>query len=119
MKKLLFAVFLFISCAVMAGMPDVKCPADQPLADWKGNCYSCDEDKELFPLNGSCEEVCPNRMNLSMPLPVPGDGGCVLDTPGNRITNFTTYYYASLFGAFIPLFIVMLSLLWVAIRWIC
>lgn len=118
MKKLIFTIFLFFSCAVMAGTLDVKCPADRPLADWDGNCYSCDEDKDLYSsLNGPCEEVCPNRMYMSMPLLVPDWAGCVLDTPSNRIMSFINKYFASFLFAIIPVFIMMLYLLTVSIRW--
>ena len=117
MRKLLFAVLLFVSCAVMAGMPAANCPADRPLSDWNGNCYSCDKDEDLYSVNGPCEEVCPNRMYMSMPLLVPDWAGCVLDTPSNRIISFTNKYAASLLFAFIPLFIMMLSLLGISIRW--
>ena len=117
MKKLLFAIFLFISCAVMAGMPDANCPADRPLADWDGKCYSCDEDKDLYSVNGPCKEVCPNRMHLSSPMPAPDWAGCVLDTPGNRITNFVYKYVVTLFLAFIPIVIMSFYLLGIPIRW--
>jgi len=76
------------------------CPADKPLQDIKGNCYSCDDERtfvsvpyegeiavgpnEIQYQRGNCTKFCPNRLVYT-------DGWldashyCVLDTLKNRL----------------------------------
>ncbi len=39
-----------------------SCPAEKPLRDILGNCYSCDEGDEVGVKPGACSNICKNRI---------------------------------------------------------
>ncbi|MBQ9738969.1 MAG: hypothetical protein IJV75_05625, partial [Alphaproteobacteria bacterium] len=57
-----------------------KCPADKPLMDGYGDCYSCDADRKVAISRSEDCSICPNRIvfkdkqsNLACVLPCPAD----------------------------------------------
>ncbi|MBO7258213.1 MAG: hypothetical protein J6V11_04660, partial [Alphaproteobacteria bacterium] len=44
------------------GYCSLPCPADRPLMDRDGRCYSCDEIIDVDVGALPCETICPNRM---------------------------------------------------------
>jgi len=62
MKHIFSLLFVLLFCFAAHAS---TCPADKPLQDIKGNCYSCDEQSVITineaTLGKRCHEICPNR----------------------------------------------------------
>jgi uncharacterized protein YecT (DUF1311 family) len=61
----------------------LKCPADKPLRDESGRCYSCDYEWDIgwrWQIPEKCEQVCQNRFHY--------DNWCVLKTSPERKPAF-------------------------------
>lgn len=69
--------------------PKDPCPADKPLMDRQGNCYTCDYSQEYqdFFAYGECSEVCPNRE-------ITPNGACQIKCNGKPLRDWYNQCYS-------------------------
>jgi hypothetical protein len=96
--SLLFILFFTLSAQA------TTCPADKPLQDIKGNCYSCDDPRtfiepyqiiddeyyiqqDFILYKNHCADVCPNRIEYNDGW-MDADNFCVTNAPINKIKAY-------------------------------